>query len=756
MKKSLLNRIITISLCALLLISSMSVAVFAAADSKTTFECRFDGVEDGTLHGSGSKLGWTGFNASDLGITASDEENGSYLNIRNPGFRNFNVASETLTNGKVYISFSYKYAVPDKMTGGSGMKIYAQSKVNASCVKILSGQYTETDGGPTKVEQRNKENFYIGMVSNKFSVKNDTATTGSTETINAVIDDGEWHEIGYIIDLDSDTLKAVVDGTFSDEYSFPKEYEGTLGTIGFQSDDAKYYGSFDNFVVKHIPTENKMTAKAVKDEENKTIDVSFDEPVALSVIEVLNGGGVTMYLCGAGDSIAVEAAQRTNGAIRLTYSEDLEPGREYFVDFPDNLTSIFGTALPDGVFVSAEPMASETFYEESILVPTNGFEDGAALDTALHGAYAPTVISNPTTDSGNDSLYVLKPHTNNLQLGDNKSIATANLKGMTILEFDYVVSQASTVAIFYASDKVAKWLPKATTWKHVKIEADYAENELRIYIDGELSATQNSSTKADFPNLATANYQRLWLGGGGFDSKGIYVDNFSQKYEYQYTISNPYVKRVRYIDMDDNAIGIDNVTPGIKAITIEFSEAMDEESLADITLSPDSVTGTDYDDDTYTYTLYCDSLLDENSGYMLTIPETVKNMSSEPTPVAETIYYFYTIEGEFDIRNVAFNKNGTEIASGDVASLAGSSVTVSAEIINTNNTCGDITLKYAIYDDDALVDVNYTTVSIPFGKETVTTETFKVREGITPDSVKVFVWEGFISDLTPFINAIEY
>ncbi len=753
MKKSVLNRIITMTLCTLMLISSMSVAAFAVADSKTTFECRFDGVEDGTLHGSGSKLGWTGFNSSNLGITASDEENGSYLNIRNAGFRNFNIASETLSGGKVYISFSYKYAVPAGMSGGSGMKIYAQSKVNASCVKILSSQYTETEGGPTKVEQCNKENFYIGMVSNKFSIKNDTAATGSTETISAVIDDGEWHEIGYIIDLDSGTLKAVVDGTFSDEYSFPKEYEGTLGTIGFQSDESKYFGSFDNFVVKHIPTENKMTAKVVEDEKNKTIDVSFDEPVAPSVIEALNGGGVTMYLCGAGEGIAVEAAQRTNGAIRLTYSEDLEPGREYFVDFPDNLTSIFGTPLPDGVFVSAEPGDSELVVIEKNIIENCGFEDTDTIkDTWVKTNL--TVMDNPTVTDINSSDKVLQASGWIAKLGDNTTLQSSELKGVTTFEMDYIAK--GDFFVFYASDTGYMLTNTNGEWKHLKVEVDYAENEMRIYVDGTFKKTYTSSNTA-FPDLDAVNYQTIWFGGNNLSSKaGLHIDNFSQTYNHTYTISSPYVKRVRYIDVDDNAIGIDNVTPGIKAITIEFSDAMDEESLADITLSPDSVTGTDYDDDTYTYTLYCDSLLEEESGYILTIPETVKNVSPEPTPVAETIYYFYTIEGEFDIRNVALNKNDTEITSGDIASLAGSSVSVSAEIINTNNTYGDITLKYAFYDDDALVDVNYTTFSIPFGKEIVTTETFNAREGITPDSVKVFVWEGLISDLTPLTTAIEY
>ncbi len=758
MKNSVLKRVIGYTLICVMLLASFSTVAFASTTGgpAVTFTMNFDGFEDGTK--ISKSMGWNHIELPD-DLIASDSENGKYLNLINIGYRNILVASETLDSGKVYVGFSYKHETPEGMTPGvgqNGLAIYVQSTVAAKSTQIESTVYTDVED---KVATRNANNFYIGALNENLKVDNNNSDVDTAlETIGSGLWNSGWHEIGYILDLDRQKLQAFVDGEVSEEYDFSaayKEGSGTLGAIGFKTPNNGYYfGSVDNFVVKYIPKDatNDVTATAVKDEAAKTIDITFDEPVSPQTLEAICApGAVSMKLCGSSTAVNIDSVTKVNGAIRVTYKGDLQQGREYLVDLPENLKTIYGTELPDGVFVNANGRQADIF--DNVIVPNNGFEDGVALDSSLHGPYAPTIIEIPESVADNGSNYILKPHTNNLLLGDNTTISSGNLKGMTVLEFDYVVSNANTVAIFYASESPAVWLPKATSWTHVKIEVDYAVNEMRIYIGDSAVVTQNSSTKENFPNLATTNYQRLWLGGGGFNNKGIYIDNFSQVYEY--SITYPCVKSVRYTDADDDVTSADNVPADISKIEIAFSEDMNEESLENITVSPDPVTGRSYDAETFIYTLTCENGLTAATQYEITIPATV--VSASGSVMEETIYKFNTLNGTFELSGLSLNENGTAISKADVSSLPGKSVTVSAQISNPDNTAGMVTLIYALYDNKGeMVDVNYTTRSFPEGRETVTSDIFTVKSGIVPVSAKVFAWKGQLTDLTPLDASVEY
>ncbi len=749
MKNSVLKRVIGYTLICVMLLASFSTVAFASAtgEPEVTFAMNFDGFDDGTK--ISKTMGWNHIEGPG-DLIASDAENGKYLNLINNGYRNINVASETLSSGKVYISFSYKYAVPTGLTGATGtnaLAIYAQSTVGIASTKIESTMYTGATSDERKA-QRDAENFYIGLLNANLKVDNNSSSTDTAlETVGSDLNDGEWHEIGYELNLVTKKLKAFVDNEASAEYDFSADYtSGTLGAIGFKTPNPGYYfGSVDNFVVKHIPESatNEVTATAVKDETSKTIDITFDEPISPTVLEAITAN-VTMKLCGSSTPVNVDSVTKVNGAIQLTYTGDLAQGREYYIDLPDNLTSIFGTDLPEGIFVNAEPKENLT----SVL-DTRTFETGSGTESVegLYYAYAPTVVDMPSGTTGNSSTKVLQPNTTALWFGKSDVISQADLKGMTVYELDYICS--GTVGVMYYTDKPAKWLSSTNgQWKKMRVEVDYAANECRVYIEGTLSGTGKDSTVV---LSQYSRHQQLYFGGvANLQTAGLYIDNFKE----YYVESKPSVKKVRYIDTDNTEIGVDTIKPQIKEIEITFSESMDEDSLEAIAFSDDDcVTGRSYDDTTYTYTLTCGNLLKQNTPYTLTIPKEVKNESG--ISISETTYNFNTTAGIFEVSNIKLKKDGIEIAKADLAAIAGNRVTVSADVINTNATPGELTLIYVLYEDDEMVDVNHQTLTKPQGRDILATDVFTVKAGINPNSAKVFVWNGELTDLEP-IAKTEY
>ena len=94
---------------------------------------------------------------------------------------------------------------------------------------------------------------------------------------------------------------------------------------------------------------------------------------------------------------------------------------------------------------------------------------------------------------------------------------------------------------------------------------------------------------------------------------------------------------------------------------------------------------------------------------------------------------------------------------GEIGALAGKTITAGVPVTNTLNKDGNITIIYALYSDDELVDANSYKGAYPTGANKTFSHEFTVKTGIkAPTSAKVFAWDGELTDMKPLTKAMEY
>lgn len=194
---------------------------------------------------------------------------------------------------------------------------------------------------------------------------------------------------------------------------------------------------------------------------------------------------------------------------------------------------------------------------------------------------------------------------------------------------------------------------------------------------------------------------------------------------------NVYVKSVRYTDASGKVKGGNTISPETTKIDITFSKAIDSDAMNAITLTADgdnvAITNRKLAGKTVTVDF---DMLPGGSAVELTIP------------VADRVYKAVTTEGKFEISNLDIAVDGAEAV-------------ITANVINTDVSRSSITVVYAFYNDDKLVDMGAEDILLTKTYKLDVEEAFTIRANVAYDKVKAFVWDGLTTAI-PLIAEVSY
>lgn len=170
------------------------------------------------------------------------------------------------------------------------------------------------------------------------------------------------------------------------------------------------------------------------------------------------------------------------------------------------------------------------------------------------------------------------------------------------------------------------------------------------------------------------------------------------------------------------------------------------------------------DMDTRKFTTYVNENATKNE-YTLNIADTEKCIRSFFFFTNETTNFYIddivvrywekgaTLDDGFSLGDLKIKADGTEIT-GPVS--AGDEITVDIKALNIAGT-KKVTLVYASYNGDKLVDVKLIPVDITSldSAQTISSEAFTVKDGITVTETKAFVWDS-TATLLPLGQSVKY
>ena len=273
----------------------------------------------------------------------------------------------------------------------------------------------------------------------------------------------------------------------------------------------------------------------------------------------------------------------------------------------------------------------------------------------------------------------------------------------------------------------------------MRIEYDRATNTATSYVDG----VQNQSVETTGFDAMLQFYTNspdivFWM-----DNYRSYVENAPLA-----------VESVRYTAGTETT-GANLISPETTEIDITFTEAVNTETLSGITLTADGKTiAPDVDVNGKVVTLNID-MLPANKDVVLTIPETVTSETGIPLHAARTYSVKTADTGKFEVSGLDIKVNGAYVTVETTTGENGATVTVTADVLNTKAVDHDITVIYAFYNDDELVDVWYKDFDLDGKYHLAISETGTSKANITYDKVKVFVWDG-LTTRVPKAVSVSY
>ena len=777
MKISVSKKLVSIMLICIMIVPMLMFGTLnAMADSAVLYRCSFDDVvtsDDPDTPAQENKatatvlntLGWNGqWNNTSIGEFGHDDEtNRNYLSPYDTysAKRTFDINNgNVIASGKIYLSFSYK-----RPSGGTG-NVY---------LRVLG----DTVEDKIQVADLSSLGNTLGLRSSMGSES--SVTVGD-------FSDNKWHEVGFLFDLDSKVYTGYVDGVATaTSASFPYDTLGGIKGLGLGVNDTNKPKCYvTDFLVKKVTGTNEITANTEVGETD--IKVTFSEPLGT----VINASNVNVGLCGSDSKLTVKNVKQAGSTLDISYEGTPVAGREYRITYGDVKTVFGNDVAPVYFYIPAAPTATGLSASVSpSAVNANGiidFENVTSEPAASGTKFAPSKVTSPTdfytyvgtknTDkansqvvslttigvtNGNTSGYALQLKSGGQGLAFGEKLVQNDTRTV-VYEFKYLYKKASgngakvNLALMNpdgangVTGRIVEIPVDATAWHTMKVVYDRVTPKIDVYKDNELLGSYTtcyntaSATNVNIPSYA-------WrIGADGMNAPTAEIEFYIDDFKQSYVTDCAGVESVRYVDINNKKSGLDTITPATKAIEIKFSENMTESTLSAINVNNGVVTDRSYNPATYTYTLELDNLLAGNKAYTLTVPNTVTAVSG--AKLAETVYNFSTTAGEFKMTNLKIETEGDELA--NVSAVAGTAITVKTDMINTLGKAGNVTLIYSFYDDDKLVDVNYDTIPLTNGMDTLVSKTFTVKSGITPDSAKAFVWYGSIDALEPIIPATEY
>ena len=301
--------------------------------------------------------------------------------------------------------------------------------------------------------------------------------------------------------------------------------------------------------------------------------------------------------------------------------------------------------------------------------------------------------------------------------------------------------------------------PTSTGFHAVEISLDFDKSTQTISVDGKdyytcsiyyyladrglpwLRFMQLKHSKADADNnpntWSTEDYGKAYT----------LIDNL--KVINPDSVSMTGIKSVQYsTDNVNYSPAVDKVDSATKYVKIDFTEAMDADTLENIKLMQGSTavgaTGA-ASNDNKTYTLTLTDNLAVNTEYTLNIPTTVKNADNNSL-AREYNGKITTTAGTFKIDLLDIQKNGTTVAKSDIG--ANDTIDAVVNITNTEGREGEAYLCICVYNDDVMTQVNFDKINL----KTESTKSVPITVASTANiKVKAFLWNDFAT-MKPLIQ----
>ncbi len=201
------------------------------------------------------------------------------------------------------------------------------------------------------------------------------------------------------------------------------------------------------------------------------------------------------------------------------------------------------------------------------------------------------------------------------------------------------------------------------------------------------------------------------------------------------------IKSVQYSSDGINySPAIGKVDSDVKNVKVDFTDAMDADTLSNIKLLSGSTavgsTGA-ASNDNKTYTLTLTEKLATSTEYTLNIPTTVKTVGGNSF-AREYNGRITTTAGVFKIDLLDIQKGGVSVTKSNIG--ANDTIDAVVNITNTEGREGEVYLCICVYNNDVMTQVNFDKINLKTESTKSVPITVASAENI---KVKAFLWENF-------------
>lgn len=299
-----------------------------------------------------------------------------------------------------------------------------------------------------------------------------------------------------------------------------------------------------------------------------------------------------------------------------------------------------------------------------------------------------------------------------------------------------------------------------TGFHSVEISLDFDKNTQTISVDGTQYHTGNMYTKFNSNGLSWLRFIQLKHSKATEDRTVANVWS-NEDYGKAYTLidnvevinSEPVagagIKSVQYSSDGINySPAIGKVDSDVKNVKVDFTDAMDADTLSNIKLLSGSTavgsTGA-ASNDNKTYTLTLTEKLATSTEYTLNIPTTVKTVGGNSF-AREYNGRITTTAGVFKIDLLDIQKGGVSVAKSDIG--ANDKIDAVVNITNTEGRTGEVYLCICVYNNDVMTQVNFDKINL----KTESTKSVPITVASTANiKVKAFLWNDFAT-MKPLIQ----
>ena len=317
----------------------------------------------------------------------------------------------------------------------------------------------------------------------------------------------------------------------------------------------------------------------------------------------------------------------------------------------------------------------------------------------------------------------------------------------------YIYSKADGTLfdVMPSEDQIHTLASTPTGFHAVEISLDFDKNTQTISVDGTQYHTGSMYYKFNSNGLSWLRFIQLKHSKSTED--GALNEWSTEDYGKAYTLidnvevinSEPVagagIKSVQYSSDGINySPAIGKVDSDVKNVKVDFTDAMDADTLSNIKLLSGSTavgsTGA-ASNDNKTYTLTLTEKLATSTEYTLNIPTTVKTVGGNSF-AREYNGRITTTAGVFKIDLLDIKKGGVSVTKSNIG--ANDTIDAVVNITNTEGREGEVYLCICVYNNDVMTQVNFDKINLKTESTKSVPITVASAENI---KVKAFLWENF-------------